>query len=1007
MAINIQKLLPGSGGTQKALPQAKITTIQLTSQDKKNVNTIRVKTIQVDKILKGTLAADKKRLGDKKKAASQERRQKQESQLEKKPEKKKKFTIPKVLPRTGIWDWIKNFIGSIILGWFAYNMIEHADKLKGTLTTILNVTDFLIDWGGKLFNGLATFIHWGYNAFDWAKGVATKFGLEGPFNAFIGAVDKLITLLVAIAAIRALTPDWAKGKGPKPKGQKPKPNKPRSWQNKRPRLPWQKPKVSTGTGGKPKFKIPGTGPSVTKGGGNKGVLSILSKIPGLGFLKGIVGRALGPLFFLWDLTSRKGSGQSNVQAGVGAGSSWAGFTAGGTLAGKVLAPLLVAPFPGARPLYALGVIGGGLLGAAGLTGVADAVTGANKVGQVEGKSEGGVVNKKKQSLYIPKRKIYEVYPSAIDFPDEGEDDGKKGIWGKIKDSIVGAVKWITNPLGKVWRKMGDKFLGVKFFGPILTLAIKSLVGQKLTKTDYDDAGLGIASLLNKGLNDGDLMGTLMAAFAEGGLVSPLMQQKQKNVAEWISKQLQESLNVLSLQTSNDINAVESKDAKDAKESKGSTESTESTAGQNNKQRLSGIVGGRLKLTAEDWEYIARTVQGEAGPGDDQYYVAAAIINRMSDPRWYGPNASAKTVVSASGQFAGYHEGAPINAAQHTRLTSDGGQEKILQALQHLEGRTDFKGRSMYHNMGSSDVRPNDRSNFYHYLEQKGKNDPLTPQMKRDDWKRLVSGGGGGLEWNPLGWLSGNKGEEIAQVASAGPMGGLLGESQGPGVRKRGKGSKLAGELGRFLDKRGLGGWGSGVHQHPEHPPWPKESGHRAGSLHYESQGGRAIDIGGWGPMRYKREGMSGTDDQTQIIAGIRAWERGKNISQRAEFAHEGNDPTGDHDDHVHVAYHKGGPVPGKGERWAKLLGGEMVIDVDSAGPAKNLLLAINQASGPEQVMKAIQDYAPYEALQSRMIPIPIPVPTGGSSASSSRPTTIVVGGGGGTHDQFESLVAQG
>ena len=86
----------------------------------------------------------------------------------------------------------------------------------------------------------------------------------------------------------------------------------------------------------------------------------------------------------------------------------------------------------------------------------------------------------------------------------------------------------------------------------------------------------------------------------------------------------------------------------------------------------------------------------------------------------------------------------------------------------------------------------------------------------------------------------------------------------------------------------------------------------------------------------------------------------------------------------------------------------MVIDVDSAGPAKNLLLAINQASGPEQVMKAIQDYAPYEALQSRMIPIPIPVPTGGSSASSSRPATVIVGSGGGrTHDPFESLVAQG
>ena len=42
MAINTQKLLPGSGSTTKALPQAKITTIPLTSEDKKKVNTIRV-----------------------------------------------------------------------------------------------------------------------------------------------------------------------------------------------------------------------------------------------------------------------------------------------------------------------------------------------------------------------------------------------------------------------------------------------------------------------------------------------------------------------------------------------------------------------------------------------------------------------------------------------------------------------------------------------------------------------------------------------------------------------------------------------------------------------------------------------------------------------------------------------------------------------------------------------------------------------------------------------------
>ena len=190
---------------------------------------------------------------------------------------------------------------------------------------------------------------------------------------------------------------------------------------------------------------------------------------------------------------------------------------------------------------------------------------------------------------------------------------------------------------------------------------------------------------------------------------------------------------------------------------------------------------------------------------------------------------------------------------------------------------------------------------------------------------------------------------------------------------RAEGSELAGELGRFLDTKGLGAWGSGVHQHPEHPPWPRESGHRAGSLHYQSQGARAIDIGGWGPNLFRRKGEKGVDDQTKIIEGIRAFEESKGGLKRAEFAHEGNDPTGGHDDHVHIAYEKGGVTLGKphlalmGEK-----GNELVIDANSMGPAKDMLLAINQASTYEGIVDAIKKFAPYEALTSETITIPNP-----------------------------------
>ena len=86
-----------------------------------------------------------------------------------------------------------------------------------------------------------------------------------------------------------------------------------------------------------------------------------------------------------------------------------------------------------------------------------------------------------------------------------------------------------------------------------------------------------------------------------------------------------------------------------------------------------------------------------------------------------------------------------------------------------------------------------------------------------------------------------------------------------------------------------------------------------------------------------------------------------------ELIHGGTDPAG-HGDHVHVAYAKGGETLGYphlamlGEE-----GKEIVIDADSQGPARDMLLAINQAEGYDGVMQAIRDYAPYEALSSQVV----------------------------------------
>ena len=115
------------------------------------------------------------------------------------------------------------------------------------------------------------------------------------------------------------------------------------------------------TGSKPSFKLPK-----------------IPKIPGLGMLGKSLGKFLGPLFFAIDFGGRKGEGQTNIQAGAGAGAAQAGFWSGSAVAAKLLSPLLVTPVPGARILYGVSVFGAGILGSMGLTSVTDTITGANK-----------------------------------------------------------------------------------------------------------------------------------------------------------------------------------------------------------------------------------------------------------------------------------------------------------------------------------------------------------------------------------------------------------------------------------------------------------------------------------------------------------------------------------------------------------------------------------------------------------------------------------------------------
>ena len=154
---------------------------------------------------------------------------------------------------------------------------------------------------------------------------------------------------------------------------------------------------------------------------------------------------------------------------------------------------------------------------------------------------------------------------------------------------------------------------------------------------------------------------------------------------------------------------------------------------------SGGGNNSLKLTSQDFRDLAFIVSGEAQRGTaDEYGVAAAVLNRLMDPKW--PN-TIKAVGSQAGQFEAVYKGlARDDKELAAKLGSVEGQASIVDALKKLNGRTDFKGTSQYGNMGQGDIKFSDRGNFYHYTSQVGKNDPA-PSNPPQHWKKLIGKGG--------------------------------------------------------------------------------------------------------------------------------------------------------------------------------------------------------------------------------------------------------------------------
>ena len=175
------------------------------SPGKDPLKSIYSNVILIEKILKGTNIADRDALKEQKKNDKKADKSDQEKKLETKPPKidKKKGEVMK-LPQTGVFGWIKNFIGNILMGYFAVRLIKYLPQIMGLLKGLGHVVDFVTDVGMFLVDGIATFIDFAYNVYDGTRNIMKGIGLEGAFDAVMKAVEVAITVLTFALGAKSL-----------------------------------------------------------------------------------------------------------------------------------------------------------------------------------------------------------------------------------------------------------------------------------------------------------------------------------------------------------------------------------------------------------------------------------------------------------------------------------------------------------------------------------------------------------------------------------------------------------------------------------------------------------------------------------------------------------------------------------------------------------------------------------------------------------------------------------
>ena len=224
MAVNTQKFLPSSGGAivKGAIPKSSLvpyspqgkfampevvgdkTEEKLKSTLEGDVDAIRTSTTKIKAVLRKSVKIDLKQFRDNRKKKEKTKRSGREDALEKGEDKKGKKKLGISMPKVPFFTRVKNFLGSIFLGWLTFRLIKFAPQFSAFLERIKPIATWIEGFIGDVFNGVVGFIDTAYNIKKKAEDkVEELFGDEGlkKFKEFQGTFTKFMNLAIIAAML--------------------------------------------------------------------------------------------------------------------------------------------------------------------------------------------------------------------------------------------------------------------------------------------------------------------------------------------------------------------------------------------------------------------------------------------------------------------------------------------------------------------------------------------------------------------------------------------------------------------------------------------------------------------------------------------------------------------------------------------------------------------------------------------------------------------------------------